>query len=93
MQLKNNPPDYQQLQSQSDKMQAELRTMQSQVINLQEKIQLEPLKVEIIEREKPKEKILTIPEIIKDQLILISFLIFFVGIVSTHTYYAVFAFN
>ncbi len=31
-----------------------------------------------------------IPEIIKDQLVLISFLIFFVGIVSTHTYYAVF---
>jgi len=42
------------------------------------------------EQSKEKEKILAIPEIIKDQLVLISSLILAVGIISTHTYYAVF---
>lgn len=36
------------------------------------------------------EKPTTIPEIIKDQLVLISSLILAVGIISTHTYYSVF---
>jgi hypothetical protein len=90
MHSKDKPAEYQQLQSQSDKMQSELNTIQSQISNLQEKVQNEPLKIEIIEKEKPPLKIPTVPEIIKDQLILISSLIFFVGIVSTHTYYAVF---
>lgn len=82
--------DYKHLQSQSDNMQETLETVQSQIDTLREKIQNEPLKVEIVEKEKTAAKIPTIPEIIKDQLLLISSLIFFVGIVSTHTYYAVF---
>lgn len=43
------------------------------------------------EQRKQKDKPLTISEIIKDQLILISSLILAVGIISTHTYYSVFA--
>ena len=91
MSLKDKPLERRQIQSELERARAELDSARIRIADLENRVQNDPIKVEIQQRDKPKDKSPAISEIIRDQLILISFLIFFVGIVSTHTYYAVFA--
>jgi len=90
MSSKDLTPDPQRLQSQLAEVRSDLESARQRVNELELQLQQEPLKVEIQQRDKPKEKVPAIVELIRDQFILIGFLILFVGIVSTHTYYAIF---
>jgi hypothetical protein len=68
----------------------ELESARARIAELEDRLRQGSLKVEVRQTDKQEESPAPISGIIKDQLVLIGFLIFFVGIISTHTYYASF---
>lgn len=88
--MKDKGSDSQASQRELHDTRAELQSARLRIAKLESRLEEEPVKVEVIQRDKPKEKSPVISEVVKDQLLLVSFLIFYIGIISTHTYYAVF---
>src|SRR5882672_3320256 len=78
------------LDEESSATRKELELARARISELEGRLQQEPFKVEVRRGDKQGENPPPISGIIKDQLVLISFLVFFVGIISTHTYYASF---
>lgn len=87
------PLDSQQLQAELETARAELNAAQARIIALEAILKKEPVKVELQESAKQSEKSQSVAEIVKDQLVLIGSLIFFVGIIANDTYYNQFGIN
>lgn len=87
------PLTSQQLKAELETARAELNAAQARIIVLEANLKKEPIKVELQESAKPGEKPQSLAGLVKDQIVLIGSLIFFVGIIANDTYYNQFGIN